>query len=156
MKSDQNFDATKTEMSPILKCHKNWKVTNTEISPKLKKSPKLKIHQKFKVTKTEMSSKLKCHKKIKVTKTWNVIKTGFYNWTLKFNSRKKLIALAFINFYLLYVNPEPYYFRSVIRTAVNFIQWFFLNADCNHQTYWNLPFWLVFERIKDFCWAICL
>ena len=38
----------KTEMSPNLKCHKNWSFTKTELSPKLK------CHQNWNVTKTEM------------------------------------------------------------------------------------------------------
>ena len=31
-----NWNVTKTEMSPKLKCHQNWNVTKTEMLPKLK------------------------------------------------------------------------------------------------------------------------
>ena len=82
---DQNWNVTKTEMSPKLKCHQNWNVTKTVMSPKLKcpqnwkvtktemsqteMSPKLKCHQNLNVTKTEMSPKLKCNQNWNVTKT---------------------------------------------------------------------------------------
>ena len=57
----------KTEMSPKPKCHPNWNVTKTEMSPKLKYYQKLQCHQNWNVTKTEillkkMQPQLKCHK----------------------------------------------------------------------------------------------
>ena len=72
-------------MLPKLKCHQNWNIIKTKISPKLKGqtteiSPKPKWHPKWNVIKTEMSQKLKCHQNWNVTKTemssnWNVTKT---------------------------------------------------------------------------------
>ena len=74
-----NWNITKTEMSPKLKCyqnrnvielkcHKNWNVTKNEMSPKLK------CLQNWNVTKTEMSSKLKFYLNWNVTISKNVIK----------------------------------------------------------------------------------
>ena len=69
MKCYQNWNVTKTEMSPEtemshkteisqkLKFHLNWNITETKILPKLK------FHLKWLVTKTKMSPKLKCHQK---------------------------------------------------------------------------------------------
>ena len=57
-------------MSPKLKCHQ-------------KKSSQLKCHKNWKVTKTEMSQKLKCHENWCGTKTEILLKLKFYpNWNV--------------------------------------------------------------------------
>ena len=38
-----------------IKCHQNWNVTKTEMSPKLKCLTKLKYHKNWNITRTEMS-----------------------------------------------------------------------------------------------------
>ena len=55
LKYSQNWNVTKTYMSPKLISHQNWNVTKSEMSPKLK------ILQNWIVSKTEVSSKLKCY-----------------------------------------------------------------------------------------------
>ena len=66
-------------MSTKLKSHQNWNITKTEMLPKLK-CHRTKCHQNWNVTKTKMSPKLKCHQNWNITKTeshqnWYVTKT---------------------------------------------------------------------------------
>ena len=59
------------------KCHKNWYVIQTEISPKLKS------HQNWYVTKTEMSPNLKCHQNQNFTTTESSPKQKSHqNWSV--------------------------------------------------------------------------
>ena len=69
----QNWNVTKTEMSPKLKYHQNWIVTKKKCHQNINvtqiemsqnwKSPKLNCHQNWNVTKSEMFSSLKMFSK---------------------------------------------------------------------------------------------
>ena len=72
---------TKTEVS------QNWNVTKTKMSPKLKS------HQRWNVIKTEMSPKLKCYQNWNITKSKNVIK-------IEMKLKKKLMWSALISLVL--------------------------------------------------------
>ena len=89
---------TKTQMSPKLKCHQNWNDTKTEMSPKLnvtkaEMSIKLKCHRNWNVTRTEMLPKLKCHQNWNVTETEISLKLKYYqHWNVtKTEKSPKLI-----------------------------------------------------------------
>ena len=102
----------KTKMSPKLKCHYNWNVIKTEMSPK-------KNHPNWNITKTEMSlklkcQKLKCHEKLMWHQNWNVTKTRKFTltemlqnlrvsskWNLNQNKSRRLAQIMLVLFKLV-------------------------------------------------------
>ena len=79
----RNWNVTETEMSLKLKCHWHWNVIKTEMSLKhqwnwkvteTEMSLKLKCHWNWNDTKTKMLMKLKCNK-LKLHWNWNVTET---------------------------------------------------------------------------------
>ena len=95
MKCHQNWNVTKTEMSPKLKCHQKWNVTKSEMSPKIK------CHPNWNVTKTEMSPKLKCHQK------WNITNTEMCYWaTLIIFATSVKYTLTIMSILCMYVSNE--------------------------------------------------
>ena len=92
-------------MSLKLKCHQNWNVTKIERSPKLKcqkteMSQQLKCHQNWNVAKTEMSPKLKCYQNwnVTITKILHNLKMSLKSKSIiKSNPGYHLVLVSFIN-----------------------------------------------------------